>query len=206
MTLIPSQQSRMELWLRQSKGRGQRERWIFWQKQSDEPAMQREARKANAWKSSLPASPVHTQPPAAPLILPREGLPTAWHPQGRTGAGEAQSLHCRAEWALLSTGLSLSLCSPMEPRVPLTSVLSLEHGEWPPAVGHPWRRCPQGPSHLLAKRSPTAGSCLQIQEQSSHKHKGKPFTSTGHTDLGFTCRWVRAYQVTENFGDNTAEF
>lgn len=154
MTLIPSQQSRMELWLRQSKGRGQRERWIFWQKQSDEPAMQREARKANAWKSSLPASPVHTQLPAAPLILPREGLPTAWHPQGRTGAGEAQSLHGRAEWALLSTGLSLSLCSPTEPRVPLTSVLSLEHGERPPAVGHPWRHCPRGPSHLLAKRSP----------------------------------------------------
>lgn len=89
MTLIPSQQSRMELWLQQSKGRGQRKRWIFWQKQSDEPAMQREARKANAWKRSLPASPVHTvtcstSHPATGTI-PHGLAPEGWD-GGRRGA------------------------------------------------------------------------------------------------------------------------
>lgn len=119
-----------------------------------------------------------------------EGFPTAWHPRGRTGAGEAQSLHGRAEWALLSTGLSLSLHSPTEPRVPLTSVLSLEHGEWPPAVGQPLETLLPGPFPSPSKAQPY---CTQIQEQSSHKHKEKPFTSKGHTDLSFTCRWGKAY-------------
>lgn len=83
-----------------------------------------------------------------------EGFPTAWHPRGRTGAGEAQSLHGRAEWALLSTGLSLSLHSPTEPRVPLTSVLSLEHGEWPPAVGQPLETLLPGPFPSPSKAQP----------------------------------------------------
>lgn len=58
-------------------------------------------------------------------------IPHGLAPSGWDGAGEALSLHSTAEWALLFTGLNLSLCSPTEPWIPLSSVLSLEHREWP---------------------------------------------------------------------------
>lgn len=76
-------------------------------------------------KSSLPASPAYTQLPAAPLILPQEWSPMAWHPQG----GMGQERRCPSTSQL--NGLFCSQGSPTEPWIPLSSVLSLEHREWP---------------------------------------------------------------------------
>lgn len=47
-----------------------------------------------------------------------------------------------------------SLCSLMEPWVPLSSVLSLEHREWPCAVGHPLEMLLPGPFPSPSKAQP----------------------------------------------------
>jgi len=155
--------------------------------------MQRKARKANAWKSSLPGSAsAHTTKSSTfhpAHLIPRSFSIPSLGRWGRRGTAPPRLLTAR--WS--SAGMSLTACthtrthSPPSPLCPRTGT----EGSKPVQQDTPWRCCCYGRSFprpfpssakvLLYSSSPSANS----GEQSCHQHTAKPFTSKGSHRLSF---------------------